>query len=160
MSTNLRTPHNLKKGPEYNEIEVSWTIVTVIGKGKSLRSIFPMTLLLLLTMYRSKHKLTTVSSSLVCLLSTAMLAYVVSNLRQRLQERQNGACKTWRLTVRLRISNCNESWWSEGNFSRSNSKPASSPKITHNSETGIHCFKVDNIGEDKSAGTCWKEDGG
>lgn len=101
MSTNLRTPNSLKKGPEYKEIEVSCTMVTVMGKGKSLRSNFPITLLLLLTIYKSKHSPTTERVSLVCLLSTAMLAYVV------LEYRQNPSASNGVHTVRIQPKHSN-----------------------------------------------------
>jgi len=44
-------------------IEVSWTMVTVRGYGKSESSIFPTTLLLLDTMYHSRQRNSTVTTS-------------------------------------------------------------------------------------------------
>jgi hypothetical protein len=73
MSTNFLTPHILKNGPEYNVMDVSWTIVTVFGYGKSFSNNFPITLLLELTTYHNKQKNKIAKTSFVCFLS-AMLA--------------------------------------------------------------------------------------
>ena len=63
-------PHRLKNGPEYTVIEVNWTIVTVIGYGKSDNKIFPTTLLLLEMMYHIKHKIIIVTTSRLSRLSS------------------------------------------------------------------------------------------
>lgn len=71
MSAYLRTPHKLKNGPLYRVIEVSCTIVTVIGYGKVLKTIFPITLLLDDTMYQIMHNANTLKMRL--LFSTVIL---------------------------------------------------------------------------------------
>ncbi len=47
------TLHNFKTGITYSEIEISCTIVIVIGYGKSLRIILPTTLLPELEAYQA-----------------------------------------------------------------------------------------------------------
>lgn len=70
MSEYFRTPHKLKNGPLYSVIDVSWTMVTVIGYGKVLNTIFPMTLFELDTTYQIKHNAATLN---ICLLFSTVI---------------------------------------------------------------------------------------
>lgn len=51
MFSRGRIPNSLKKGPLYTVMDNSCTIVTVVGYGNVLNTIFPITLFVLDTMY-------------------------------------------------------------------------------------------------------------
>lgn len=67
-------PHKLKNGPLYSVIDVSCTIVTVIGYGNVLSTILPITLLLDDTIYHNKHNANTLK--ILFVLSVDMIHYI------------------------------------------------------------------------------------
>lgn len=76
MSEYFRMPHKLKNGPLYSVIDVSCTIVTVIGYGNVLSTILPITLLLDDIIYHIIHNASTLKIRFV--LSVVILTSFVS----------------------------------------------------------------------------------